>query len=131
MAKKIWDENLSAQIQQLKAKAVVRAALFLWNDDLSQAHALAQEIESSTGSLIHGIMHRREPDYSNSQYWLRQVGAHPIFLNLMQEFPGWEPLRFIDLCAQATKNNTPQAQHNLEILQSRELELLTHYCLEL
>ncbi len=126
-----WDPDLSKQIKGLDVKETIRASLFLWNDDLDKAHKLAQDITNSTGSLIHGIMHRRQPDYTNSKYWYRQVGSHPIFINLIQEFPGWEPFTFVDQCELTEQNNDTKIQNDLETVQSRELELLTHYCLEL
>lgn len=128
---KIWDKDLSQEIGTLSVNPTMAATLFLWNDDLEKAHSLAQQVESSTGSLIHGIMHRRQPDYSNSKYWFRQAGSHPIFINLIQEFPNWEPLSFVDQCEQASKKNDLKAIEDLSLVQSREFELLAHYCLEL
>jgi hypothetical protein len=63
----------------------VRSGLLLWNDSLDLAHALAMsegESDQLTGQTLdywHAIMHRREPDYPNSGYWFRRVGAHPAF----------------------------------------------------
>ena len=47
-----------------------------------ESHELSQGIEPGEGSYWHAILHRREPDYSNSKYWLRRVGGHPIFADL-------------------------------------------------
>lgn len=129
--KKIWDPELSKTINGFDIKESTRAALLLWNDDLEGAHLLAQQVHNSTGSLIHGIMHRRQPDYSNSKYWFRRVGSHPIFINLIQEFSGWEPLEFIDRCQQASLNKDSKALEALQAVQARELELIAHYCLEM
>jgi len=129
--KKVWDSDLSKEIARLDVKGTTRAALYLWNDDLDKAHKIAQDIENSTGSLLHAIMHRREPDYSNSKYWYRHVGSHPIFLNLVQEFTGWEPFSFVDRCEKASQNKESKARQDLEAVQARELELLTLYCLEM
>lgn len=75
----VWDPVLSERIERLEAPAELRAALLLWNDHLERAHTIAQEIPTPTGSYLHGVMHRREPDYGNSKYWFRRVGAHPAF----------------------------------------------------
>ncbi len=54
------------------------AGLWLLHNQLDRSHRLSQEIHTPTGSLWHAIMHRREGDYDNAKYWLRQVGDHPV-----------------------------------------------------
>src|SRR5436305_1040797 len=47
-----------------------------------ESHGLSQNIASREGSYWHAIAHRIEPDTSNSGYWFRRVGEHPIFAEL-------------------------------------------------
>ena len=135
------DAELNDAIGKLAASSVgersVKSALFLWNDDLVACHALAQEIETQTAGYLHGVMHRREPDYENSKYWFNKVGRHPLFPAVqaaaLETLPPdlrtavgkeWDPFRMVDSC----RKGEPRAA--LEALQAREIELLAVYCLE-
>ena len=70
----------------------LQAGLWLYVDDLDRSHTICQGIDDETGSYWHGIMHRREGDFSNSHYWFRKVGNHPA----MALIDGYDPHRFID-----------------------------------
>ena len=58
---------------------LIRSAALLWHDHLDASHTLSQDIRSNDGSFLHGIMHRREPDYPNAKYWFNRVGTHDAF----------------------------------------------------
>ncbi len=122
----------------------LRSALHLWNDNLPAAHELAQEIPDETGSYLHGLMHRREPDYENSKYWFRRVGRHPLFPDVRREAlealsgrpdlrqgidvaPEWDPFRMVDWCREAARK--PELEAVLRAVQARELALLAGFCL--
>lgn len=133
------------------------AGAWLWNDFLSESHAISQEIESTSGSYWHGVMHRREPDYENSNYWFRRVGSHPVFVPLA-EFAAqqsalavakpnspqaassyardlarggeWDPYRFVAWCEAIARGKDPSEELARSIAQ-REWQLLFEYCYHL
>ena len=63
--------------------ALIQSAALLWHDHLDESHDLSQDIPSADGSFLHGIMHRREPDYSNAKYWFNRVGTHPVYPEIL------------------------------------------------
>ena len=128
----------------------IKSGLLLWNDALNASHNISQGLENQTGSYWHGIMHRREPDYSNSKYWFGRVGTHPIFPQLREraiaiskETPNpsdalgriaqtieaaenWDAYQFIDWC-QAAENGTDDVTRFLQQVQAEEIKLLLAY----
>lgn len=100
---------------------LVKAALFLWNEDFDRAHDYAQAAQNAEGSYWHAILHRREPDYSNAHYWYSRVGSHPVFHKMAKMYPGWKPDNFILQCQ---KRKSPEDVAKLLEGQLKEFELL-------
>ena len=162
-----WDSELTHQIQDLSLETLfdgqsvkdsmmgdaLQSGLLLWNDALDASHTISQGIESRTGSYWHGIMHRREPDYSNAKYWFERVEVHPTFPSLreralallqsgstesdsladyaeaIKKTEDWDAFRFVDWCQAADRDrSTPEAvKVFLQAIQVEEIKLLLNY----
>jgi hypothetical protein len=62
------------------------SAIWLWHNYLDESHKISQEIETSAGSAWHGIMHRREGDFWNANYWFARVRDKELFSDVAEEF---------------------------------------------
>ena len=85
-----------------------------------------------TGSWLHGIMHRREPDAFNSKYWWRRVGPHPVFKILAERatplgYAFTSPEAFVDFCerVRGTGSADEDVARRVQLL---EWELLFDHC---
>ncbi len=129
----------------------IKSGLLLWNDALDESHTISQELMDQTGSYWHGIMHRREPDYSNSKYWFGRVGTHPIFpalrertLELFKQIPNpsdtladigqtiasqenWDAYQLVDWCEAAEDAPDSDVTRFLQQVQVEEIKLLLAY----
>ncbi len=146
-------ESFAAANTPSKNISLIRALILLWHDYLDESHSISQDIHNADGSFLHGIMHRREPDYWNSKYWFQRVGKHPAFPEIaarvksefetqelrnsksdLPEFLSsrlkseWDPFAFVDACEQAVKKSPA----DIPILQRvQEIEfrvLLEQFC---
>lgn len=92
-----------AQSPELQGRPELQAGLWLYVDDLDRSHNICQGINDATGAFWHGIMHRREGDYSNSHYWIRRALGHP----LLRQRPELEPDALTDDVASAADMQDP------------------------
>jgi hypothetical protein len=123
------------------------AGLWLYFDWLDQSHTISQKIESPTGSFWHAIMHRREGDFSNSQYWYARCQNHPALPTIAAQandvinpFPadkqilkltvhGWNSDAFVDLVEDAY-DKPEDPRHKLAVaLQQLEWRVLFDHCM--
>ena len=122
-------------------RALCRAALFLWNDDLDAAHNIVQpHDDNATANLLHAVVHRREKDFSNALYWWRKTGAHPLLYNIglaVKDVNGareysqlfgrddvFDAAAFTQLC----EKPSPQNDEVLRRIQAVELESIYEFC---
>lgn len=82
-------KELKREIDALEVPPLVKAGLHLLNGDLEGCHEIAQAHETPDGNYWHAILHRREGDLSNSQYWYRRVGEHPVRKRMRELHPDW------------------------------------------
>jgi hypothetical protein len=109
------------------------SGLWLLHDFLDESHTLSQEIDTPTGSFWHAVMHRREPDPSNSKYWWRWVGPHPVLKQLADQAPALgyaytTPFDFVDFCERVRGAGAPDEELAKRV-QLLEWKLLFAYCL--
>ncbi len=119
-----------------RAPEAALAGLYLFFDCWSEAHEVAQDIDTPEGSYWHAIVHRQEPDAWNSGYWFRQVGSHPIFPALREAAveiglavgPRWKPEAFIEICERARVCPGSELERQAREVQRAEWQLLFDYC---
>lgn len=120
---------------------LVLSGLWLLAGDLDRSHTISQNDSSQEGSFWHGIMHRREGDYSNAAYWFNRVGSHPVSRQLATIYGDeyGDFFQFNDavaaVCGNAdTRDSNPgegrtASSERLQQIQWTEWQLLVQECL--
>jgi hypothetical protein len=135
-----------ARIDDHDAAKCCLSAIWLVHDFLDESHKISQEIDTASGSFWHGIMHRREGDFSNAKYWFHRVGRHAAFEAIGQRAAelaavrgdersikklitagAWDPFAFVDVCESSVGGQGTSLELCLDIQQA-EWELLFDYC---
>lgn len=121
----------------LRGKRTLEAGLWLYVDDLRRSHAVSQGLNRPSGSFWHAIMHRREGDFSNSHYWYRKAGQHPVVSRIDSggggaaagtAIGGYEPHGFVDRVERAYAQQSDSS--DLVALQRLEWVALFEWCAE-
>jgi hypothetical protein len=122
------------------------AGVWLLHGYVDYSHAISQNIDTPSGSFWHGVMHRRERDFSNAKYWFRRVGSHEVFAELGKHVVAigadassralaeriaphgqFDPYAMVDAC-QAAIRQGGIAEAYCRRLQQAEWELLFAHC---
>ncbi|GAE31656.1 hypothetical protein [Halalkalibacter hemicellulosilyticus] len=144
--KERWNEKLTKEIMDLSdeeltdhdsstlSSQAVRSGLLLWNDELELSHSISQGIPEEIGSLWHGMMHRREGDFSNAKYWFRLAGEQSVFTSLYEKasivssevksWGRWDPFRFIDEVEKVIQLNGEDSSDAMILREIQVLELM-------
>jgi hypothetical protein len=125
--------SVRSRLAALELPPACRAGLWLYFDFLDESHQISQADEGNPErDFWHAVMHRREPDASNSKYWWRRVGNHPVLGLLRDRAPavGYSfttPEAFVDFCEKV--RGTASADEELaKRVQLLEWQLLFDWC---
>ncbi|HLO99729.1 MAG TPA: hypothetical protein VK171_14140 [Fimbriimonas sp.] len=72
----------SVSDQQFDGTPEQQALQFIAYDDLKSAHDLVEEKSGDLAAYIHGVIHRREGDFFNANYWFQRAEPLPGLLGI-------------------------------------------------
>jgi hypothetical protein len=117
------------------AARCVRSLLFIAAGGLDQAHRIVQEISTSDGAYIHGMVHRVDDDFDNARYWFRRAGMQPAATEMYRRaaatsvtvasHPIWDPFLVTDM---VETSRTAGVTEELRAVLTIEFEVLLESC---
>jgi hypothetical protein len=110
-------------LHQTPSKAGKKVGLVQTTESSNTIKTINLELMDQTLAFWHGIMHRREGDFSNSHYWFRRVGKHPA-MSLVGD--GYDADALIDDVQRA--HDAGQSPAALVQLQRQEWATLFNWC---
>jgi hypothetical protein len=140
------EQMLAKTPAQIDEAAGMLAGLYLWHDWLDESHKVSQSLHTTSGSMWHAIMHRREGDFSNSKYWYAKCENHPVLPTLAMQaneainpYPadvsilklthhGWDSDAFVDLVERVHEKPSDPRYKLAVALQQLEWRLLFDHC---
>lgn len=126
------ETDLGKSARNLAAARACHSGLWLYFDYLDESHAISQDLNTPDGSFWHAIMHRREPDAWNSNYWWHKVGQHPVLNRLAELAPALgysytSPQDFVDFC-ERVRGSESLEEKIAKRVQLLEWQLLFDHC---
>lgn len=115
-------------VKDADAAKACHAGLWLYWDFLDESHSISQDLHTPEGSAWHAIMHRREPDAWNSNYWWKRVGNHPFTSKLSDDERLYcSPTEFVHFCERVRGKGNGEEETAKQI-QLREWQILFDAC---
>ncbi|BFZ65406.1 hypothetical protein YB2330_006572 [Saitoella coloradoensis] len=134
----VFDASLTPEIAQLpKKQNTFKSGLHVWNDNIHEAHEIAQSMDGEiSADYWHAVLHRREKDFWNSKWWLSRM-SHPVLIST------WDPTgnslstarreakTFVDRVERFVMSSDADKDEKdeLEKKQAEEMTALLEYCL--